>query len=76
VAVLGSLAGTALSYVAGSVTNAYYRRFFDTGLIFSAITHEIVLFSIALSLVLGLLAGMLAAWRLVRTPPLVLWGRG
>jgi putative ABC transport system permease protein len=76
VAVLGSLGGTALSYVAGSVTNAYYQRFFDTGLIFSAITHEIVLFSIVLSLVLGLLAGMLAAWRLVRTPPLVLWGRG
>jgi putative ABC transport system permease protein len=76
VAVLGSVAGTALSYVAGSVTNAYYQRFFDTGLIFSAITHEIVLFSIALSLMLGLLAGMLAAWRLVRTPPLVLWGRG
>lgn len=76
VAVLGSIAGTGLSFVAGAVTNAYYQRFFHTGLIFSAITREIVLFSIALSLVLGLLAGMLAAWRLVRTPPLVLWGRG
>jgi putative ABC transport system permease protein len=76
VAVLGSIAGTGLSYLASAVTNAYYQRFFDTGLIFSAITRQIVLFSIALSLVLGLLAGMLAAWRLVRTPPLVLWGRG
>jgi putative ABC transport system permease protein len=76
VAVLGSIAGTALSYLASAATNAYYQRFFDTGLIFSAITREIVLFSIALSLVLGLVAGMLAAWRLVRTPPLVLWGRG
>jgi putative ABC transport system permease protein len=76
VAVLGSLAGTALSYLASAVTNAYYQRFFDTGLIFSAITREIVLFSVALSLLLGLVAGMLAAWRLVRTPPLVLWGRG
>jgi putative ABC transport system permease protein len=76
VAVLGSIAGTGLSYVASAVTNAYYQRFFDTGLIFSVITGPIVLFSIALSLILGLLAGMLAAWRLVRTPPLALWGRG
>jgi putative ABC transport system permease protein len=76
VAVLGSIAGTGLSYLASAVTNAYYQRFFDTGLIFSAITRQIVLSSIALSLILGLLAGMLAAWRLVRTPPLVLWGRG
>lgn len=76
VAVVGSVVGTALSYVASAVTNAYYQRFFDTGLIFSAVTGEIVLFSIALSLILGLLAGMLAAWRLVRTPPVVLWGRG
>jgi putative ABC transport system permease protein len=76
VAVLGSIAGTGLSYLASAVTNAYYQRFFDTGLIFSAITRQIVLFSIGLSLILGLLAGMLAAWRLVRTPALVLWGRG
>jgi putative ABC transport system permease protein len=76
VAILGSIAGTGLSYLASTVTNAYYQRFFDTGLIFSAITRQIVLFSIGLSLILGLLAGMLAAWRLVRTPPLVLWGRG
>ena len=76
VAVLGSIAGTALSYLASAVTNAYYQRFFNTELIFSSITHEIVLFSIALSLLLGLLAGTVAAWRLVRTPPLVLWGRG
>jgi putative ABC transport system permease protein len=76
VATVGSVAGTALSYLASAVTNAYYQTFFDTALIFSVITPQIVLFSIALSLILGLLAGMLAAWRLVRTPPLVLWGRG
>ena len=75
VAVLGSIVGTGLSFLASAVTNAYYQRFFDTGLTFSAITRDIVLFSIALSLILGLLAGTLAAWRLVRTPPLVLWGR-
>ena len=76
VAALGSIAGTVLGYVAGQATNAYYRRFFDTALTFSLITPDIVLFSVALSLALGLLAGAVAAWRLVHTRPLVLWGRG
>jgi hypothetical protein len=65
-----------LAYLAGAATNAYYRRFFDTSLTFSVITPEIVLFSIALSLALGIAAGAVAAGRLVHTRPLVLWGRG
>jgi putative ABC transport system permease protein len=76
VAVVGSGLGTLLAVVAGLATNAYYRRFFDTALTFSLITPGIVSFSVALSLGLGLLAGALAAWRLVRTRPMVLWGRG
>ena len=76
VAAVGCVVGTALALVAGAVTNAYYRNFFDTALTFSLVTPGIVLFSVALSLVLGLLAGAAAAWRLVRTRPLVLWGRG
>jgi putative ABC transport system permease protein len=76
VAAFGSVAGSGLAYLASAATNAYYRRFFDTGLTFSLITPEIVLFSVVLSLVLGVLVGSLAAWRLVHTRPLVLWGRG
>ena len=76
VAVLGSVAGTGLAFMPGAATNAYYRSSFDTRLTFSLITPEIVLFSLILSLALGLLAGALAAWRLVRTPAVVLWGRG
>ena len=76
VALFGSVAGSGLAYVAGAATNAYYRRFFDTPLTFSLITPDIVLFSVALSLALGIVAGALAAWRLVHTRPLVLWGRG
>jgi len=75
VAVLGSLAGAGIAFVAGALTNAYYQRFFDTELVFSLITVRIVLFGVALSLVLGLAAGGVAAWRLVRTRPMVLWGR-
>jgi len=75
VAVAGSALGVVLAWVAGAATNAYYRRLFDTRLVFSLVTPEIVGFSVALSLGLGLAAGALAAWRLVRTPPMVLWGR-
>lgn len=76
VALLGSAAGAGLAYVAGAATNAYYQSFFDTALTFSRITPEILLFSVTLSVVLGVTAGAVAAWRLVRTRPLVLWGRG
>lgn len=76
VAGLGSVVGTGLAYAAGAATNAYYRRFFDTLLTFSLITPDIVIGSIAFSLGLGAAAGALAAWRLIHTPPLALWGRG
>ena len=70
-----AILGAGLAWLAGAATNSYYQRFFDTDLIFSLITPRIVLFSLGLSLVLGIGAGALAAWRLVRTPPMVLWGR-
>lgn len=75
IAALGSAVGTVLAYAAGAITNAYYERFFQTQLVFSLITPGVVWFSVALSLALGLGAGAIAAWRLVRTRPLVLWGR-
>jgi hypothetical protein len=75
VAVFGSVVGAGIALAAGAVTNAYYQRFFSTELVFSLISVRILLFGMALSLVLGLLAGAVAAWRLVRTPPMVLWGR-
>ncbi len=75
IAVAGSVLGIGIAFGAGAITNAYYQRFFDTRLVFSVITPRIVLFGIVLSLVLGLAAGAAAAWRLVRTHPMVLWGR-
>ncbi|HJR16968.1 MAG TPA: ABC transporter permease [Gemmatimonadales bacterium] len=76
VALLGSIIGAGLAYAASAATNSYYRGFFDTRLTFSIITPKILLFSVSLSLVLGITAGSVAAWRLVRTRPVVLWGRG
>ncbi|MEO8031343.1 MAG: ABC transporter permease [Gemmatimonadota bacterium] len=76
VAIIGSILGLALAVVAGALTNLYYQHYFSTRLIFSLITPDIVRFSILLSLLLGVLAGSFAAWRLVRTPALELWRRG
>lgn len=75
VAALGSGLGVGLAALASAATNAYYQHFFGTTLVFSVITDGIVRFSVLLSLGLGLGAGALAAWRLVRTRPMVLWGR-
>lgn len=76
VAAVGSVVGVLLAAAASAMTNLYYQRFFDTTLVFSVVTPAIIRFSVALSLGLGLLAGALAAWRLVRTSPQILWGRG
>lgn len=76
VAGLGSALGVGLALAASAVTNFYYQGFFDTTLVFSTVTPAIVRFSVLLSLGLGLAAGAIAAGRLVRTNPLILWGRG
>jgi putative ABC transport system permease protein len=76
VAVLGSLLGVGIAWASSLATNAWYQHFFRTSLVFSLVTPGIVRFSVLLSLALGLGAGALAAWRLVRTRPMVLWGRG
>jgi putative ABC transport system permease protein len=74
VAVVGSVVGAGLGWVTIAV-NAYYQRVFRTPLTFAILTPRIALFAVSLSLVLGIGAGALAAWRLVRTRPLVLLGR-
>lgn len=76
VAALGSVIGVGLAVAASAVTNLYYQHFFDTTLVFSVVTPDIIRFSVLLSIGLGLLAGSLAAWRLIRTSPMILWGRG
>lgn len=76
VAGLGSVIGVLLAAAAAAVTNWYYQGLFDTALTFASITPGILRFSILVSLVLGVGAGALAARRLVRTNPHVLWGRG
>ncbi|MCU0646355.1 MAG: FtsX-like permease family protein [Gemmatimonadaceae bacterium] len=75
VALIGSVLGAVLGSAIALAVNWYYQRAYDTPLVFAFITRDTVLLATALSLVLGVLAGLGAAWRLVRTPPLALFGR-
>lgn len=75
VATIGSLAGVGLAYVLSFAINAYYRRVFDTDLVFSRITWGLIVDAAALSIVLGIAAGGLTAWRLLRRRPLDQIGR-
>jgi putative ABC transport system permease protein len=75
VAVLGCVLGVALGWAASLLVNWHYQGLYRTPLKFSIVTPPIVAFAVALSLVLGIGAGLLASLRLVRTPPLQLFGR-
>ena len=75
VALGGAAIGAVLAAGASWAVNGWYQRVYATALVFSHVTPGLVAFAVALSLALGLGAGALAALRLVRTRPLVLWGR-
>ena len=75
VAVLGCILGVGLGWATSLVVNWHYQALYRTPLEFSIVTAPIVAFAVALSLLLGIGAGLLASLRLVRTPPLQLFGR-
>jgi putative ABC transport system permease protein len=75
VAVLGSALGVVLGWAASLVVNWHYQSLYRTPLAFSIVTPQTVVFAVSLSLVLGIAAGVAASLRLVRTPPLALFGR-
>jgi len=75
VAVLGSLLGVLIGWLVSIFVNSHYQELYQTPLEFSILTVPIVVFAVSLSLVLGIAAGLAASWRLVRTPPLTLFGR-
>jgi putative ABC transport system permease protein len=75
VAALGSVLGVVIGALASAFVNWHYRQVYRTPLTFSLVTGSIVALAVALSLALGLIAGWFAARRLVRRPPLALFGR-
>jgi putative ABC transport system permease protein len=75
IAAAGSLLGVGIGAAASAIVNWHYRGVYRTPLAFSLVTGEIVALAVALSIVLGIGAGFLAARRLLRVPPLALFGR-
>lgn len=75
VAVLGSMLGVVIGWLVSLFVNSHYQALYQTPLEFSILTVPIVVFAVSLSLALGIAAGLAASWRLVRTPPLTLFGR-
>ena len=75
VALLGSGIGIGLGFLLSLGINAYYQRLFDTALVFSRITPPLVGTATILSALLGVAAGAVAAWRLLRRTPLDQVGR-
>jgi len=75
IALVGSAFGTLVGWIGSLIINWHYRGVYRTPLAFSIVTPEIVVLAVGLSLVLGLGAGLAAALRLVRVPPLTLLGR-
>jgi putative ABC transport system permease protein len=75
VALVGSLFGVGLGLATAWFVNTHYQQVYRTPLRFAIVTPGTIAFSVALSLVLGIGAGVLAARRLARTPPLTLFGR-
>lgn len=74
-ALVGCGLGVLIGWGSSHFINWYYRGVYRTPLTFSLVTTDIVALAVVLSLVLGIAAGLIASLRLVRTPPLALFGR-
>ena len=75
VSLLGSALGMGLGWLGTVFINWHYRAVYRTPLTFADLTPGVATLAVSLALVLGILAGLLAARRLARTPPLSLFGR-
>ncbi len=75
VSLLGSALGAVVGWLSSLLVNAHFQQVYRTPLLFALLTPEIFAFATGLSLVLGIGAGALAGWRLVRAEPLSLMGR-
>lgn len=75
VAAAGSALGVAIGAAASAIVNWYYRGVYRTPLAFALVTADTLVLAVSLSIALGLVAGFVAARRLLRVPPLALFGR-
>ncbi|HEX9935746.1 MAG TPA: FtsX-like permease family protein [Longimicrobium sp.] len=69
ISIAGSAAGAVVGMIAARLVNAHYAGVYDTTLKFALVSPRIVLTAAVLGLVLGIGAGVMAAWRVVSVPP-------
>ena len=74
-ALVGCALGVLVGFLSSRFINWHYQQVYRTPLTFSLVTPQILTLAVSLSLVLGICAGLAASLRLVRTPPLNLFGR-
>jgi putative ABC transport system permease protein len=65
VALAGGIAGVGLGALSSAGINAYFRAYYRTDLVFSAVSPATAATAVAVALPLGVAAAALAAWRLL-----------
>lgn len=75
IALFGSLVGVVCGIIVARLVNWHFQGVHRTTLAFTLVTPETIVFACGLSVVLGVVAGWLAARRLVGVPALTLLGR-
>ncbi len=75
IATAGAAFGILLAVAAQGAVNRFFQWRYDTALVFVRVTRSIALQSIATSVPLGILAGLVGSWTLLRRDVLALIGR-
>ena len=66
IALAGAVFGALIAFAAQGIVNGVFQRRYDTTLVFVRVTGPIALRSIALAVPLGIAAGVVASWTLIR----------
>ena len=75
IATAGAIFGILLAVATQGAVNQFFQWRYDTALVFVRVTRSIALQSIAVSVPLGILAGLVGSWTLLRRDVLALLGR-
>jgi ABC-type lipoprotein release transport system permease subunit len=75
IATAGAVFGTLIAVSAQGLVNAFFQWRYDTTLVFVRVTGSIVLRCIAFAVPLGIVAGLVASWTLLRRDVVSLIGR-
>ena len=66
VAIAGALAGVIIAAAAQNMVNRFFQARYDTALVFMRVSPAIAMRSIAVAVPVGVVAGAVASWTLLR----------